>query len=71
VDPEFPLKYWLTQDDVMVPGVEFKDQANVIARIDRDGQAGSPQPGDLEGTFQGNPVMVGDQNVDIVINKRY
>lgn len=69
--PEFPLKYWLTQDDVMIPGAEFKGEALIIVRIDKDGQAGPPQPNDLEGTFQGNPVQVGDQNVDIVIDKFY
>jgi len=69
--PQFPLRYWLTQDDVMIPGIEFKGEANILARLDKDGQAGPPQAGDLEGTFQGNPAKVGDQQVDIVINKLY
>jgi cytochrome c-type biogenesis protein CcmH len=71
VNPEFPLKYWLSQEDVMIPGVEFTGEVTVIARIDKDGQAGPPQPGDLEGSWKGPPVKVGDQKVDILIDKLY
>jgi cytochrome c-type biogenesis protein CcmH len=71
VNPEFPLKYWLSQEDVMIPGVEFTGEVTVIARIDKDGQAGPPQPGDLEGSWKGTPVKVGDQKVDILIDKLY
>ncbi|HWP49293.1 MAG TPA: hypothetical protein VNM22_19205 [Candidatus Limnocylindrales bacterium] len=71
VNPEFPLKYWLSPEDVMIPGVEFTGEVTVIARIDKDGQAGPPQPGDLEGSWKGNPVKVGDQKVDILIDKLY
>jgi cytochrome c-type biogenesis protein CcmH len=71
VAPQFPLRYWLTREDVMMPGVEFTGSVNVIARIDKDGKAGTPQPGDLEGSFPGNPVQVGAQKVDIVIDKLY
>lgn len=71
VEPRFPLKYWLTQEDVMMPGTAFTGEAVVVARIDKDGRAGPPQPGDLEGVFKGNPVLVGSQGVDIVIDKLY
>ena len=71
VAPQFPLKYWLTQEDVMIPGVVFQGSVNMIARIDKDGKVGTPQPGDMEGTFPGNPVQVGDQHIDMIIDKVY
>ncbi|RMF86260.1 MAG: hypothetical protein D6736_15565 [Nitrospinota bacterium] len=71
VAPQFPLRYWLTQEDVMMPGMAFQGSVNIVARIDKDGKVGPPQPGDMEGVFPGNPTQVGKAQVDIVINKLY
>ncbi len=68
-NPTFPLAYVLTADDAMFPGTPFQGEVKVIARVDRDGNAGPAQPGDLEGTAAKNPARVGDRDVDIVINK--
>jgi cytochrome c-type biogenesis protein CcmH len=44
---------------------------DVIARLDRDGQAGQPQPGDMEGRYEKNPTLPGDRNLKITIDKVY
>ncbi len=37
--------------------------------VSQDGNAGPPEPGDMEGEHKGNPVMVGQTGVDITIDK--
>lgn len=67
---QFPYRYTLTAADLMQGG-SFEGKVNIVVRVDQDGAAGPPQPGDLEGAYAGNPAMVGDQNVDVVINKAF
>lgn len=67
----FPFHYEMTAADVMFPGTPFQGEVQVVARVDKDGNAGPAQPGDLEGTSTKNPARVGDGDVDIVINKAY
>ena len=67
---KFPLKYTLTPQDVMMGG-PFQGKVNIVARLKKSGAAGPPEPGDLEGQYAKNPATVGDQRVDIIINKRY
>jgi cytochrome c-type biogenesis protein CcmH len=69
--PQFPVSFELTNEDVMVEGSELRGMVNVLARLDKDGQAGPPQPGDLEGQFAKNPTLVGSKEVEITINKAY
>ena len=68
-NPSFPLPYALTANDVMFPGTPFQGEVRVVARLDRDGNAGPSQPGDLEGTATKAPARVGDRDVDIVIDR--
>lgn len=67
---KFPYKYTLSSADLMQGG-SFQGKVNIVVRVDKDGAAGPPQPGDLEGVYSKNPATVGDQKVDIVINKAY
>ena len=69
--PTFPLDYQITSQDQMVQGSELRGTVDVIARLDRDGSAGPPQPGDLEGQYEENPATVGGENIHIQINKVY
>ncbi len=69
--PRFPLSFTITNEDVMLKGSELRGMVEVIARLDRDGQAGPPEAGDLEGTFDRNPTLVGGKDLEIVINKAY
>lgn len=68
---QFPLEYTLDEDDMMLPGMIFPEKVYVSARIDKDGNASPPQPGDMEGQFSQNPVDVGKSEVNLEINKVY
>ncbi len=68
-DLTFPVQYTVTQKDVFFEGVTLEGKVNVYAKLDKDGNAGPPEPGDLEGEHKGNPVMVGATGVDIVVDK--
>jgi cytochrome c-type biogenesis protein CcmH len=69
--PQFPVSFEITDKDMMVQGSELRGMVDVLARVDRDGKAGPPQPGDLEGQFEKNPTLVGSREVEIIINKTY
>lgn len=65
----FPVQYSVSQADVFLEGVTLSGKVNVFAKLDKDGNAGPPEAGDLEGEHPGNPVMVGQTGVDIVVDK--
>ncbi|MFZ5863645.1 MAG: c-type cytochrome biogenesis protein CcmI/CycH [Nitrospirota bacterium] len=65
----FPVQFTVSQKDVFFEGVTLEGKVNVYAKLDKDGNAGPPEPGDLEGEFKGNPIMVGATGVDIVVDK--
>jgi cytochrome c-type biogenesis protein CcmH len=67
--PVFPLKYSLGAQDVMIAGSQFSGKVVVSARLDKDGNPTTRQPGDLAGEYPKNPVEVGAQSVDILINQ--
>ena len=67
--PKFPVGYSLSQENVMMPGVAFRGKVVISARLDKDGNPTTRQPGDLTGEYNKNPVEVGTQKVDIVIDK--
>ncbi|MEP7151106.1 MAG: hypothetical protein ABI856_05310 [Nitrospira sp.] len=69
--PKFPVQFEITNADVMVQGSELKGMVDVIARLDRDGQAGQPQPGDMEGRYAKNPTLPGGRDLMITIDKVY
>lgn len=66
--PTFPVSYEITNADVMVQGAELRGMVDVVARLDRDGQAGPAQPGDLEGKYAKNPTLAGGRDINIVID---
>lgn len=73
--PAFPFQYSLSQADVLPmfgEGLQFTDidEMYIVARIDQDGRAGQPDPGDMEGATR-TPVKPGQKGVDIVIDKVY
>jgi cytochrome c-type biogenesis protein CcmH len=72
--PEFPYSYTITQADAgMMPGQEVDlkslDALYLSAKIDQDGKVGPAEAGDMEGTYDANPVMPGNKDVNIIINK--
>lgn len=70
-NPKFPVSFEITNADVMVQGSELRGMVDVIARLDRDGQAGPAQPGDIEGRYAKNPTLPGGRDLEIVLDKVY
>jgi cytochrome c-type biogenesis protein CcmH len=67
--PTFPVSYTLGQENVMMQGIPFAASVAVIARLDKDGNPTTRQPGDLTGDYKKNPVAVSSQNIDIVLDQ--
>jgi cytochrome c-type biogenesis protein CcmH len=67
--PTFPASFEITNADVMVQGSELRGMVDVIARLDRDGQAGPAQPGDIEGRYAKNPTLPGGRDFEIILDK--
>jgi cytochrome c-type biogenesis protein CcmH len=67
--PTFPVPFEITNADVMVQGAELRGMVDVIARLDRDGQAGPAQPGDIEGRYAKNPTLPGGRDLEIILDK--
>jgi hypothetical protein len=67
--PVFPLSYSLAAENVMMQGIPFTGSVAVIARLDKDGNPTTRQPGDLTGDYKKNPVAVGSQTIDIVLDQ--
>lgn len=66
--PQFPVSFEITNADVMVQGSELRGMVDVIARLDRDGQAGPAQPGDIEGRYAKNPTLPGGRDFEIILD---
>jgi cytochrome c-type biogenesis protein CcmH len=66
--PKFPVPFEITNADVMVQGSELRGMVDVIARLDRDGQAGPAQPGDIEGRYAKNPTLPGGRDLEIILD---
>jgi len=69
--PKFPVLFEISNADMMVPGSELRGMVDIVARVDKDGKAGQPQPGDLEGQYDKNPTLPGGSNLEILIKKIY
>ena len=67
-NPKFPVSFEMTNADVMAEGAELRGMVDVVARLDRDGQAGPAQPGDIEGRYAKNPTLAGGRDVEIILN---
>ncbi len=67
-NPSFPLSYSLGAENVMIQGMPFAGKINVTARLDKDGNAMTREAGNLLGDYKNNPVEVGSQTVDIVLD---
>jgi cytochrome c-type biogenesis protein CcmH len=67
--PAFPLSYSLSSDNLMTQGRSFSGKVSISVRLDKDGNAMTREAGNLTGDHKKNPVEVGSQNVDIVIDQ--
>lgn len=66
---QFPMSYTLTSANRMAQDGELPGEVSVVVRVDRDGIAGSPEAGDMEGSVA--RVTIGQTDVDVVIDKIY
>jgi cytochrome c-type biogenesis protein CcmH len=67
--PVFPVSYSLGPENVMMQGVPFTGNVTITARLDKDGNPTTRQPGDLTGDYKKSSVAVGSKNVDIVLDQ--
>lgn len=67
--PTFPLSYSLSKENMMIPGSSFAGRVNIVVRLDKDGDPLTRGAGDIIGNYHKNPVEIGSQNVDIVLNE--
>jgi len=67
--PTFPVSYSLGPDNVMIPGTTLSGKISVSARLDKDGDPTTREPGNLSGEYKKNPVEVGEQKIDIVLDQ--
>ena len=68
-NPAFPVSFRLGPEDMVMARGPFQGEVSVIARIKKGGAAGPAQPGDLEGSYPGNPVKIGQKQIDVVIDR--
>ena len=66
---DFPLKYKLTQRDVMMQGSVLNGKVRIEARIDQDGDAISKTPGDITGKAH-DVVSVGQTGIDFKLDTK-
>ncbi len=67
--PQFPVSFEITSADMIQQGSELRGMVDVTARLDKDGQAGPAQPGDIEGQFAKNPTLPGGDGIDITLDQ--
>lgn len=65
-----PLTFDLGPEHVMLQGMPFQGPFDVYARVDRDGDAATRTPGDLEVTRPAAGVALGGVSADVVLDRR-
>ncbi len=63
--PAFPVSFSLGPGDVMMRGSAFEGELDLSARLDRDGDPLTREPGEPAGVYDGNPVKPGARNLTI------
>lgn len=69
VNPQFPVPFVLTQDDLIVPDLPADTPLRIQVQMNSHGAVGAPVRGDLEGTHP-NLVYPGDRRIHIVIDRQ-
>lgn len=67
-DPRFPFRFSIGPDDRMIKAMPFVGPMQITARIDRDGNATTRDPGDLAGASE-SPHSPGDRGVSVLIDQ--
>lgn len=66
----FPVEFTVSAADVMMPNMPFTGPFDIYARLDRDGNAMTKQPGDVINEKPHSGAKPGDEGVEIVLNKK-
>ncbi len=66
--PRFPLEFAIGPEDRMIQAMPFVGPLQLSARLDRDGNATTHSPGDLQGAAPA-PVETGSAGVEIVLDE--
>jgi hypothetical protein len=69
VNPQFPVSYTLTDEDLIVPGSDPKEPLLVQVQMNTHGNVGKPVRGDLVGHHP-DPVRSGERWAHIVIDQQ-
>lgn len=69
INPQFPVSYELTKDDVLVPGYRPKGPLRVQIEMNTHGNLGAPVPGDFIGAHP-DTVSVRQSRVHIVLDRQ-
>jgi cytochrome c-type biogenesis protein CcmH len=67
--PKFPASFSLGPENVMIPGTALSGKIALSARLDKDGDPTTKEPGNLTGEYKKNPVEVGAEKIDIVLDQ--
>jgi cytochrome c-type biogenesis protein CcmH len=67
--PTFPLRYSLSQENVMMQGTPFSGKIDITVRLDKDGNPTTRGAGDLTGEYKKNPAEVGAKNADVILDQ--
>jgi hypothetical protein len=67
-NPHFPVAFVIGPDDRMIKAMPFVGPIRLTARLDRDGNATTRSPGDLQGAAP-EPVSPGTGDVEIVLDE--
>ena len=63
----FPVKYVISQDDIVFPERNFEGLMEIGARLHKNPESSPAQQGEFEGVAKKNPVQPGSKNVDITL----
>jgi hypothetical protein len=69
VNPQFPVDYVLTGEDLIVPGSTPKGALTLEVEMNTHGNVGQPVKGDFWGVHP-DPVYAGERFVHVVIDRR-
>jgi hypothetical protein len=69
-DPKFPASFQISASDMMMPGIPFVGPFDIYARLDRDGNAMTKDPGDLVNSAPAAGVKAGSKDVQISLDKK-
>jgi hypothetical protein len=62
---KLPMKFELSERDVMVAGTRFEGEVLISARVDGDGEARTKEPGDVEGRMR---ARIPAKDLDLVLD---